>query len=1501
MKRIRRERLLASLVGAAVLAGSVGVTTQAAEALTDAEILQLRAMLAGTETNQQQDTVILGQRAKALKEAASDRNGNTEVTSDGAVSIGTDSSAAGNKSVAIGADAKTGSRYTTVAVNGSTNRVVALDKNADGAVAIGNSAHAFTAGSVALGRNAKAGESYLTQIGTVGIAIGDGAQALAVNDRYAPSDDAGIAVGRNAIVKGNLSLVIGTGAYAEQGGNILIGANAKTYALKDNSQQDTVHPLSSVGIGTNVEIRGRQSLALGKEASVGRGLLYANPDSTGEFDEFNGVALGYKASALRPASVSLGALSGTERQTRYLDKANWTLDESVKYKTDQIVIAPYSDTKLRFTDSQTLGQSYYALNERLGQQYVYGVVSVGGAVDGTMYDPNLRKSKNVKVPFLRQIVNLADGTEDTDAVNLRQLKGLENDFKTKLSVLSGGGWNLKVPSGGNITIEKNDTVTFDVEEKDKGLTVARDGKTIKYGVDGGKIDLSNNTAITNLTEKINKAGDAIHYVSINSTENGAGSNFDNKGATGADAIAIGKDVSAAGKRSVSIGEGITKNNGNFGIAIGATGNSSEAAPEVKGEHGIAIGSAAVAEGQGIAIGLNAKNTAGFSTAIGAQSESGYLGNAMGYAAKAKGKNSVAIGLMSIAKTDDSAAYGRQAQALGNVALAVGMQAIAQGNHSAVFGAGATTDSTAVNGTAIGRRAYIGKQSPEGTTPDTGVSDNYFTPVEDDTAVAEGKETMNSTAVGFGAKSYGYQNTALGAGAEAFDTNTVAVGVMSKAIGHYANAMGKQARAEGRNANAIGHWARALGESSLAIGDYSITAQLDGKKGVAKSAAIGSHARAAVDNSVALGTNSLANIADDVATKAYLSEEAFAKENGVVSVGNEDYTIGETNIAANYRRITNVAGGAADHDAVNVLQLKALAAKVAEVGTQAGKRTIVKVDGEENVTDGNLTIKKTETDGQVTYDLSLNNELVIGKDGKDGKIGLNGKDGVSADIQVKNGSAGVDGKDGITRIVYKDQDGKDHEVATLDDGLKFKGDNDTVITRKLNQQLAITGGISDATELSDNNIGVVGTADGRMAVKLAKSLKGLQSAEFKDGDKVTNITAGDVTIKDGDTTISLRELGDKITNIDTTIEQKVDAAKITVKGDTDSGVKVTEVKTGDKVTGYKVGLDDTVKVGNVAIDGKGDKGEITGLTNTTLDAEGFATKGRAATEEQLQAAMNKAITGSKTTVTAGDNITVTEDAKTNTYTVALNEDITAKSVTAGKAKISDDGVSYDGKTYIGKDGLNANGKKVTNVAAGTLSKDSTDAVNGSQLFATNENVTANTKNIENNAKQITNLNQNVTKLGGAIGELRDESREGDALNAALAALKPLDFDPLQRSQMMAGVGYYRGKQAVALGLSHYSNEDTLVHAGISYAGSSELMANAGISWRFGSKDDRELRQARKERLPQYAAGPMSSVYVMQDEVARLQAVNAEQDSVIARQSEQIAALEEQIRRITARLG
>ena len=159
----------------------------------------------------------------------------------------------------------------------------------------------------------------------------------------------------------------------------------------------------------------------------------------------------------------------------------------------------------------------------------------------------------------------------------------------------------------------------------------------------------------------------------------------------------------------------------------------------------------------------------------------------------------------------------------------------------------------------------------------------------------------------------------------------------------------------------------------------------------------------------------------------------------------------------------------------------------------------------------------------------------------------------------------------------------------------------------------------------------------------------------------------------------------------------------------------------------------------------------------------------------------------------------------------------------------------------------------------------------------------------------------------INNLRDESREGDALGAAMAALKPLDFDPYQRSQVMAGVGYYRGKEAVALGLAHYKNEDLMFHGGLAYAGNSELMANVGISYRFGSSEDKEAQKARNLRLPQYNKGPITSVYILQDEVDRLTKENEEAreqirnadkkvEEVRREANEKIAALEAKLEQV-----
>ena len=1564
--------------------------------------------------------------------------------------------------------------YLSIGPDNEKNLAQDGNYNNDGAdshwgIAIGVNASSKGGGSIAIGKGSQAHgtEEHRAQgvsIGSASRAIGAFATAVGHDTKafgeYSVAYGLGDAYGRGSIAIGSGAVAALKEGITKEEYNKLSDEEKAWYGKTDYDDQKIFYQFRHKGKDGKVEDIKNYGMAIGSGATSfdNAGLAVGlNAKTNKDF----GVALGAYAENKVEQGVALGTSSVADRAKDvkgYLPttgKAIENFEEAMKATGKEAAFKELKGKYLAAQEKLAKAQEAYnadqsptnMMNLDKAQKELKGLTEEYAVMTAPWTSRRGAVSVgNDKTGFTRQITGVAAGSEDTDAVNVAQLKALN--------------------------------------------------------------------------DKVDKSG--VHYLSVNSddTANPAGTNWNNDGATGKDAVAIGKNAAAAGESAF------------------ATGWKSKAA----GYSDIAIGREAEATGGwGVAIGQAAKAKA--STAV-----------AMAFAAEAKGANSLAIGVQSEARTNDSSAYGRGAKALGQVALAVGTLTKAEGNHSSVFGFKATTDSTAWNGTAIGRGAYIGKQAPDGTTPDIGVSDNYYMPVDDDTAVEAGKETKNSTAVGFGAKSFGYQNTAVGAGAEAFDTNTVAVGVMSKAIGHYANALGKQARAEGKDSIAIGHFARAIGESSTALGDYAITSTLDGKKGVSKSVAVGSHARAASDNSIALGNNSLANIADDVKTEAYLSKETFKKENGVVSVGNKEYTVGNEKIEQNYRRITNVAGGADDHDAVNVAQLKALNDKVDKsgvhyfsvnanesakpegtnwnndgakgvsaiavgphalaqgnystvvgpyaqavakessvfgVGANAtgvattalgvsaqaksnesvavgaysvadrekgkigyalggdnstlekalesagqkakydeltgkiapladeyngllkayldaprdsaegktakekldeweaghpdflsavkekqqmtdawqsgngavsvgkagatrqitnvaagsedtdavnvaqlkvvnekadknatditnltktvnanGKATKVTVDGEENKTNGNLKITKETKDGQTTYNLSLNDELTLGKDGKDGKIGINGKDGKSAEITVGKGEPGVDGtngKDGITRIIYKDEKGNHHEVATLDDGLKFKGDNADVVIRKLNTQLNITGG-AKAADLSDDNIGVVGTAgdNGGLAVKLSKKLKGLTSAEFVDGDNITNITAGNVTItrKEGNTnkTVDLWELNNtvnnitngttdvsswklqangkneriikkdsvvnftdgantavtvngnditvdlnkktkdqiqsnttKINNIDqrvTTIEnnidQKIEGSKIKVEGDKATGVNATEVKDGDKVTGYKVSLENKVKVGNVTIDGTTDgtdkKGEITGLTNTTVDAADFATKGRAATEEQLKAAMDNVKTQSRTTVKGKGNITVTPETEgASKYTVELAKDITVDSVTAKTIKA--DEYKVGDKTYINKDGINANGNKITNVGDGKISKDSTDAVNGKQLYGVEQKVNQNTTNINK-------LQNNIYDMGMKVGELDTRVNKVGAGAAALAALHPQDFDPEDKWDIAAGVGNYKNATAAAVGLFYRPNERTMLNLGWTM-GDSRNMVNAGVSIKLGS--------------------------------------------------------------------
>lgn len=1211
-------------------------------------------------------------------------------------------------------------------------------------------------------------------------------------------------------------------------GNVVVGMNntATRGSLVIGSESEATSSGISVGNHNKVVSDEDFGVALGSDLVV---------------DGYQALAIGSKSEAKADYTVAIGggALAEKENSIAFGNEAKAQNNYSVAFGSFATATA---------RSGVALGSSSLANREKGALGYLAEANTTSEAWKATRGAISIGNSDK---KYTRQLTGLAAGTEDTDAVNVAQLKAVNakvDQNKTDITEINKKITNLGESSGWTLAVARGDDSKTDSEATAEGTSTK---------VSGGTVTLKAGRGV-----KLKQDGTNVQIGLKFIDMDPAGYPFNDAKASGGGSLAVGQNSVAKAHQATSVG--LDTEADEYGVALGTTSKA--------GKSAVAIGSRAFADGtDSIAIGEGKRKVENDPTQGYRKVDSDYA-IAIGASAAIGEKSdaSSAVGYYAeIAQSEWSNAFG-------------GYSKIENSNYASTFGTSSKVKNAAY-GTALGNLSRVENAA-------------------------------------FG--------TALGNNAAVIDAQGgVAIGAHSVA-----------------NRNALMPGYNPTGEQWSNFQDYlektgqkdaydQATAKLEAAKQAWAADKDNPELRAKVGQAIA-EQNKIVNV--------------WAGTQGAVSIGNEQ--MGFT------RQLTGVAAGTQDTDAVNVAQLKVVNEKADKNATDItnltktvnanGKATIVKVDGKEESTDGNLKIKKTEKDGQLTYDLSLNDNITIGKDGKDGKIGINGKDGTSAEITVGKGEPGVDGKDGVTRIIYKDKGGKNHEVATLDDGLKFKGDNGDVVIRKLNTQLNITGG-AKADELSDDNIGVVGTAgdNGGMAVKLSKKLKGLTSAEFVDGDNITNITAGNVTItrKEGNTnkTVDLWELNNtvnnitqgttdvsswklqangekeriikkdsivnfkngantevtvngndvtvdlnantkkqisdnttninnidkRVTSIENNIDQKIEGSKIKVEGDTTTGVKAEAVKDGDKVTGYKVSLEQKVKVGNVTIDGTDKKGEITGLTNKTLDSDDFATKGRAATEEQLKAAMDKAVAQGTTTVKAGDkNISVVKTENKNEYTVKLAKDITVDSVTAKTVKA--DEYKVGDKTYINKDGINANGNKITNVADGVVSKDSKDAVNGSQLFATNQQV-------------FNNMNQ--------INNLREESREGDALGAAMAALKPLDFDPYQRSQVMAGVGYYRGKEAVALGLAHYKNEDLMIHGGLAYAGNSELMANVGVSYRFGSSENREALKARNLRMPQYDKGPISSVYILQDEVDRLTKENKEAN-------DRIAALEAKLEKV-----
>lgn len=237
---------------------------------------------------------------------------------------------------------------------------------------------------------------------------------------------------------------------------------------------------------------------------------------------------------------------------------------------------------------------------------------------------------------------------------------------------------------------------------------------------------------------------------------------------------------------------------------------------------------------------------------------------------------------------------------------------------------------------------------------------------------------------------------------------------------------------------------------------------------------------------------------------------------------------------------------------------------------------------------------------------------------------------------------------------------------------------------------------------------------------------------------------------------------------------------------------------------------------------------------------------------------------------------------------------------------------DGKILqFNLDKISAGGMKVQDIAEGTAD---TDAVNVKQLkdsISTIGNIKTSTLTVDANGKvtgesglatsdnvatvinQVVERNANDTKeLKQAISSVSSETQRVGAHAAAMAALKPIQYDPLEPTQVMAGVGNYRGETVAALGVAHYTNENTMLNVGVTL-GSTHNMVNAGITHKFGYSPE-------KKNIPdRYKGGPISSIYVMQDEMTRMQAKNDAQQVEIEQQRAEIESLKSMVQQLLAK--
>ena len=1066
------------------------------------------ALAAGVNANASgKNATAVGYNTTAPYERATAMGAFANATSSQATAIGSSASATSSQSTAIGYNAGAHGTYATAV--GSSASATSYESTA-----IGSGAGAHGSYAIAMGNGASATNTYAVAIGAGAKAPSDQATALG-NGASATSSQA-TALGNGASATSSQATAIGSGAYANSSYGIAIGNGASAQYGDYNI---------AIGNGTSAQ-NSSYNIAIGNGASAQNGYgtaLGYNAKTTAP----NGTALGSGASAYYYATaLGNNATASSSYALAAGDGANAQVYQAIalgynakSYVTGGVALGSSSTANVA-SGKTGLDPHTGAASTNTGTTWVstLGAVSVG-TVDS---DGNATGT--------RQINGVAAGTQDTDAVNVAQLKAMET--------------------------------------------------------------------------RIN-----MHYYSVNSTLSGTGSNYDNSGANGTNAMAAGPAASATAENAVAIGYGAKAE------GVGAT---------VIGQYGKATGRYALAFGgqQTDTTAEQANNVASGDNAV-----------SFGERTTASGANATAFGQETKATEKRATAFGQRTQATQSNATAFGINTLASGQNATAFGN--LTQATAIGATAFGNKNQATGQyatawgggdkkvdNGDGTTKKVGTvaSGTY--------ATAFGERTVAS---GESATAFGSDSTASGKNALAFGENSTAEGENSLA------ALGGTVAKDAANGAAIGKDAQAKLADTVALGSGSVADRQSGTKGYdAATGAETTQASAtwvANANAIAVGNGSTltrqitgvaaGSLDTDAVNLAQLKEVGkLAGKHTTVSVGGTHATADNTVVnGGNLEMTRTTSNGQANYD-VSLNKDIVLGQQEENKGgsiTVNSVGTFRKYDDQGNHTDypmkeavkiDGTTISVVKHDGSDGDNDQRQVVIGVGQD-TGGYVALYDNTGkkptyifnaISPGITyLKDNATYPDDANEFGRLEYGDiYNGSTQFIATLDDGLKFSGDQGTMSAVKLNQKLSITGGVTDADSLSTgNNIGVVSSQDGnngKLELKLNKDLTGLNTVTAGTA-KIGNHPADTLKFtQNGQVTETTAPAGDYVTGLDNKYWDTANPSYVSgraatedqlaaVSGTINKGLSFTTNtkdtgNTSDNYTGYKVvnrKLGDTISI------------------------------------------------------------------------------------------------------------------------------------------------------------------------------------------------------------------------------------------------------------------------------------------------------------------------------------